>query len=134
MEYGRIRAADQVRPPSSERRYSMNPNAECPQNRSPAQFELKSRIFPGAYSTMAWLMCRAFGVAGLWWTYPLNAAVLFAGVLLGTRWLAAKSAGRYTGLLLAERDDDALESCDFTMTGRPDADARNKALRDQFSA
>lgn len=73
---------------------------------------------------MAWLMCRAFGVAGLWWTYPLNAAVLFAGVLLGTRWLAAKSAGRYTGLLLAERDDDALESCDFTMTGRPDADAR----------
>ena len=73
---------------------------------------------------MAWLMCRALGLAGLWWTYPLNAAVVFACILFWNRRLAAGSAGRYSGFLLAERDDDALETCDFTMTGRPDADAR----------
>ena len=73
---------------------------------------------------MAAVMCHAFGLDGLWWTYPLNAALLFAGVLFWNRRLAQNSEGRYTGLLLSERSDDALDVCDFTLTGKPEEDAQ----------
>ena len=73
---------------------------------------------------MAAGLCCMFGLDGLWWTYPVNAALLFVGVLLWNRRLSKQSAGRYTGLLLSERSDDALAFYDFTMTGEPDEDVR----------
>lgn len=63
---------------------------------------------------MAYLLCSFMGLDGLWWAHPLNAVLLLAGILLYNRRLSGE---RYKGLLLAEREDTALRTWEFTMDG-----------------
>ena len=63
---------------------------------------------------LAWLLCQFMGLDGLWWAYPLNSILLLSGILLWNRHL---SGARYTGLLLTEQEDGAIQKKDFTMTG-----------------
>ena len=63
---------------------------------------------------LAWVMCRLMGLDGLWWTYLLNSAILFVGMLLWNYHLVRKNS--YTGILLSERDEHAEQVWDFTVT------------------
>ena len=65
---------------------------------------------------LAWLLCNFMGLDGLWWTYLLNSAILFVGVLLWNYHLVRKNS--YTGILLSERDERPNQIWDFTMTSK----------------
>lgn len=65
---------------------------------------------------LAWIMCQLMGMDGLWWTYLLNSVMLFVGILFWNYHLIRKPDSNYTGLLLSERDEQAKQIWDFTMT------------------
>jgi len=70
---------------------------------------------------LAWLLCHFMGLDGLWWAYPINSIMLLCGILLWNKHLAG---GRYTGLLLTEQEEVAIQKQDFTMTGEKETISR----------
>ena len=67
----------------------------------------------------AWIMCRLFGIDGLWWTFPLVAALLTFMILAVNRRIELRSGGRLRGPLLYEVDEDSKPVIDVTITDDP---------------
>lgn len=65
---------------------------------------------------VAWLMSCAFGIVGLWWAFPATAVLILLFVILNNRRIAARSNGKYTGVLLLENDEEARPVLDVTIT------------------
>lgn len=65
---------------------------------------------------VAWLVSRAFGIGGLWFAFPLNAALIFTFVAVRNLQIAKRSGGRLKGVLLFEYDGDCEPVMDVTIT------------------
>ena len=69
----------------------------------------------GGIIPIAFCLGLALGLDGLWWAFPVSSAVLLVIVLLWNRRIVRRSGGRYSGWLLAEREDEAEEVFDATI-------------------
>ncbi len=54
---------------------------------------------------LAYVMAMAFGLKGLWLSFPLLSAMLLTGVLIENMLIAKRSGGKYRGLYLLEQAD-----------------------------
>lgn len=55
---------------------------------------------------LALILTHFLGIAGIWLTFPMLSALLLAGILLTNTIIARRSEGKYSGLLLYEREED----------------------------
>jgi len=69
----------------------------------------------GGIIPIVFVMSGLMGLDGLWWAFPVTSALLLLIVMLVNRRIALRSNGRYTGWLLAAREDEAEEVFDVTL-------------------
>lgn len=55
---------------------------------------------------LALILTQLFGLTGIWLTFPVLSALLLAGILLTNTIIARRSEGKYSGLLLYEREEE----------------------------
>ncbi|WP_026518706.1 MATE family efflux transporter [Butyrivibrio sp. MC2021] len=55
---------------------------------------------------LALILTHFLGITGIWLTFPMLSALLLAGILLTNTIIARRSEGKYSGLLLYEREED----------------------------
>lgn len=65
---------------------------------------------------VAWIMSRIFGIDGVWWAFPVTAALIFVFILVRNRRIDIKYGGKLRGPLLFEYDEDAEPVLDVTIT------------------
>ena len=61
------------------------------------------------------ILCRAFGINGLWWAYPVIAVTMTVLCIAVNLILAARSKGTLSGILLYENDTDNAPMVDLTL-------------------
>lgn len=70
---------------------------------------------------IAWLMSKLFGIAGLWWAFPISTVLILIFILIRNRYIANHSDGRYSGLLLLENDENSTPVLDVTIGDDPES-------------
>ena len=78
------------------------------------------------------LMTALFGINGLWMAYPLLAVLMLLGILVVNRMIAARSGGKYRGLMLLENEAPGLPVYDVTMGASREAISENTAELQAF--
>lgn len=73
----------------------------------------------GAIIPVAWIMCHAFGMDGLWCAFPLTAVLIMLFMIVRNRQIERESNGRLKGVLLFEHDEEAEPVLDVTITKDP---------------
>ncbi len=66
---------------------------------------------------LAYTMSIFMGITGLWFAFPLSAAVLLLVTLVCNLYFAPRSGGRLNGPLLIEHDEDVKPVMDVTISG-----------------